>query len=99
MKNNDELARPTLIDERDGVCNICTLRRPGVCDDCGIGIPTYENMSGNGYQSPKPSHFHLEMVAGVQGRRAKYQELCKICYDALYERTYPGARKSAVGIS
>jgi hypothetical protein len=81
--------RPILIDEKDGACNICASHQQGKCDECGKAIPVYENMSGNGFQSPLPSHFHLEMVSGVQGRRAKFAELCLACHKKAYKKAYP----------
>lgn len=88
--------RPILIDPADGPCDICAgwdakraaAGRP-VCQRCGSGIPAFQNMGGNGFQSVRPHHWHLEQVGDTAGRRAKYQELCHECYLADHKAAYP----------
>jgi hypothetical protein len=94
--------RPELIDAADGPCPHCAdwaagKSRPGVaarhCDGCGGPIPPYAAMQGQGFQAPRPHHFHVRGVgpAGQAGREAVFQELCWACYGAAFDRAYPGA--------
>lgn len=82
------LERPVLVDEADGKCEICDAHEMTKCDACGKKIPVYLNMGGSGYQSPKPSHYHIGVVGGVQGRRCKWSELCLECYKKEYLSNY-----------
>ena len=82
-------ARPTLIDERDGACEICADHKEGLCDNCGKKIAVYENMAGHGYQAVTPSHFHIAKVEGIEGRRAIFNELCQACYKKHRGEVYP----------
>jgi len=83
------IERPTLIDEQDGVCEICAKHKDGLCDRCHKKIPVYENMGGRGYQSVVPSHFHLRAVEGNNGRAALWEELCAECYQKHRKQVYP----------
>lgn len=86
--------RPVLIDERDGPCELCASRKRQFCAECGIAIPVYENMGGNGFQSVMPDHFHLRPIEGLSGREAKFKELCLACYQAHRKQVYPNERLS-----
>lgn len=70
-------------------CEMCKRKKPGMCDTCGKKIPVYENMGGNGYQSPKIDHMHAEAVAGIRGDRMVRRELCLGCYRAEWAMVYP----------
>lgn len=84
--------RPILIDMIDfpGPCNLCATHIEGRCHKCGGAFDSHlpHIMGGSGYQSPKPSHLHLEYVDGLPGRRAYWDELCLVCYKEAYKRTY-----------
>lgn len=93
--------RPTIIDENDGPCEICAAQRPGCCDYCGLdgklkdgglmcGVQSdnTKHVGNRGFQSPKPSHFHLLPIEGVNGRRSYWAELCYNCYRAEYKAVY-----------
>lgn len=89
-------ARPVLIDPADGACEICaawTAAREAagkpVCGRCGKAVLPFQNMGGNGFQSVKPDHYHLEMVGSEAGRRCRYAELCHECYLADHKAVYP----------
>lgn len=86
--------RPTLIDEQDGKCPICSgwdeLKVNGKhCADCKQLIPDMLNMGSNGYESPKPDHFHLRPVMGISGRESMMAELCADCYLVRFSEAYP----------
>lgn len=84
------IERPVLIDEADGKCHICSHHAPGHCDRCGERIANHlpHIMGVNGYQSVRPSHFHIIPVGGFSGREARWEELCLDCYRCNYEATY-----------
>jgi len=88
--------RPILIDPADGPCEICAGWEAGrakagrpTCQRCGGAVLPFQNMGGNGFQSVKPHHWHLELVGDTSGRRGKYQELCHDCYQADHKAAYP----------
>ena len=81
--------RPILIDQADGACELCAVHKSGTCDHCGEKIISGEWMAGNGYQSPKPHHFHIKPVLGLQGREAVFSELCLGCYRLAHKEAYP----------
>lgn len=89
VKPADAVARPVLVDEQDGACELCAAHEAGKCDGCGKQIPVYENMGGNGYRSPRPTHYHLRAVLGVNGREAVFGEYCVACYRQAYKEAYP----------
>ena len=75
--------RPILIDENDGLCEICAAHRSFHCDRCGKVVdPRDVNMGKAGYQSVRPSHFHLVQINGIPGRRGIFEELCYGCHRA-----------------
>lgn len=91
--------RPVLIDPVDGPCPICEgYKKRGkkgehLCDKCGKPVKGHdENMGENGYQSVKPTHFHLVPVEGLGGRRAVFAEVCKKCYDKERQAVYPSEK-------
>lgn len=86
-------SRPLLIDPADGPCEICArweARPKGTCARCPAPVLPFQNMGGNGFQSVRPDHYHLEMVGEAAGRRCKYAELCHDCYLADHAAVYPG---------
>lgn len=89
------MARPLLIDLADGACEICqewnTLNSGTefFCVKCKAKIPNMTNMDKRGYQSPKPHHFHLKPIGGIQGREAAFLEVCVDCYRELFKEAYP----------
>lgn len=94
------MARPVLIDEADGKCEICSSwgEKEGnskLCSNCKTVIPDMLNMSNNGYQSPKPDHYHLKPVLGLNGREAVFSELCADCYLDKFSEAYPEAELPA----
>lgn len=91
------MSRPILIDQADGPCEICADRvtaneKAGrrLCTRCGAGFLNYQNMGGNGFQSVKPHHYHLEPVEGTMGRRCVWDELCHECHVRDRQEAYPG---------
>ena len=87
--------RPAIIDENDGPCEVCSSQVRGTCNKCGrkdlhCGIHNdhTKHLDGAGFQSPKPSHYHLVPVEGVNGRRAHWAELCYNCYKGEYVEVY-----------
>lgn len=90
------MVRPILIDEADGKCEICLgwheLNPAGSkvrhCVVCHEAVNSLQEMQGNGYQSPRPDHFHLKATLGLNGREAIFSELCFKCYCDTYERAY-----------
>ena len=92
------MSRPILIDPADGPCEICSARAEArgkagkpICHRCGDSFHAFQNMGGNGFQSVKPDHFHLEMVGEASGRRCQWAELCHVCYLAEHKAVYPDA--------
>lgn len=92
------MARPVLIDETDGKCEICLgwseanppatkVRRCVACKE-PVATGDKHEMQGNGYQSPRPDHFHLQATLGLNGRVAMFAELCLNCYREAYQRAY-----------
>lgn len=93
IKQSHEAERPILIDEKDGICELCAKHDDGQCDVCGGSLTTKDpSMGTSGYQSVLPTHFHLEMVGGeggkAPGRNGKYAELCYKCHRADRKRVY-----------
>src|SRR5678816_4468769 len=88
------VTRPTIIDPADGPCEICAAHKAGTCDRCGATEFFREttdhtrHMGDNGFQSVKPSHFHLAPVLGVSGRESRFDELCIDCYRKDYTAVY-----------
>lgn len=94
------MTRPIIIDERDGACEICADWRTKpegfegnahFCNKCKEQLPQMLNMQGNGYLSPRPDHFHLRPVLGINGREALYAELCADCYLDIFKEVNPNA--------
>ena len=95
------MARPVLIDEADGKCEICIASEqlnkananPRRCHKCKEPVNSLHEMANNGYQSPRPDHFHLQPTLGLNGRAAIFAELCFKCYCeaylAAYDKPYP----------
>lgn len=90
------MVRPVLIDEADGPCDICkewkslnnNENKVRVCIQCKEPVNGLKEMQGNGYQSPKPNHFHLKATLGINGREAIFSELCFKCYCNSYQEAY-----------
>ena len=88
--------RPLIIDENDGPCEICAAKTNGVCGlcgrdkdlMCGVHSDNTKNVESGGFQSPRPSHYHLTPIDGINGRRAYWAELCYKCYQAEYKAVY-----------
>lgn len=77
------LTRPIIIDPSDGPCEICAAHKAGVCDRCEKKIKAKDpSMGASGYQSVKPSHFHLRQIEGIQGKAGFHDELCYECHRA-----------------
>jgi len=79
----------TLIDLSEGPCGICASHVRGHCNDCGEEIPAYENMGGNGYRSPMPTHKHLTQLGSQAAKECAYGELCLECYRKAWASAYP----------
>lgn len=76
-----KLTRPVIIDPADGPCEICEAHRAGLCDRCEKKIkPQDASMGSSGYQSVRPSHFHLKQIEGIQGKAGFFDELCYACH-------------------
>lgn len=101
-------ARPVLIDERDGPCPYCldwarakfgsNGSRAHHCDECGAAIPNYAGMSGNGFESVVPHHYHLRTIhGGPYGRVGICQELCLECYVLHREKCFPPTEQGYYG--
>lgn len=93
-KKTVKVERPVLVDPQDGPCELCAKHNDGVCDRCGAK-KMYDKLTdhtrhigNNGFQSPKPSHYHLSPVLGIAGREAYYDELCIDCYRKDYTAVY-----------
>lgn len=86
-----QTVRPILIDSQDGPCEICAAHQPSVCDQCGGPYNPHlpAEMRAAGYQSPRPTHYHLVMILGTPGRKSHYAELCRSCYIGEWTRVYP----------
>lgn len=90
------MKRPVLIDEQDGKCEICaewqalnsSENKTRYCVTCKEPVSSLTEMQGNGYQSPRPNHFHLKATLGLNGREAIFSEHCYGCYCALYKEVY-----------
>lgn len=85
--------RPILIDEKDGRCELCAEHSDGKCDVCGKKLdPKDPEMKGHGYQSVRPTHYHLEVIGGeglmAPGRRSMFAELCYKCHRADRKKVY-----------
>lgn len=55
---------------------------------CSVVSDSTKWAEGNGFQSVKPSHYHLAPVLGVAGREAHFDELCIECYRKDYSAVY-----------
>jgi hypothetical protein len=84
-------SRPIIIDVNDGPCELCAAQQAGVCYHCRVPIPNYENMNGSGYQSIRPTHYHIEMnmaISTLPIRRSFPVELCRECYRREWTYVY-----------
>jgi predicted amidophosphoribosyltransferase len=84
-----------IINPEEGICPFCAKKGQTdpfdvhLCDRCSRTISDYENMSGQGFQSPRPSHRHLALIASIPGYQMIYDELCLDCYQAEFAQVYP----------
>ena len=54
----------------------------------GVHSDNTKHVGASGFESPRPSHYHLTPILGVNGRRAHWGELCYDCYRSAYITEY-----------